>query len=111
MACRRSRTAPASSIRRSRSAVGAVPSDRPHQPLQAARSRRSEMSVEPLRAEQQHAQIAALSPRLRSKIRVAADGCWEWTASRRPDGYGQVWDGKKVNVAHRVIYEALIGRI
>lgn len=31
--------------------------------------------------------------------------CWEWTASTRKDGYGQVWQGKALLSAHRVAYE------
>lgn len=31
-----------------------------------------------------------LEARLLSRRRITAGGCWEWTASRFPDGYGQV---------------------
>lgn len=57
----------------------------------------------------------ALPPRIASKIAVDASGCWLWTASIRPDGYGQlnvVIDGKKtVRVAHRIVYMELVGAI
>ncbi len=37
-------------------------------------------------------------------------GCWNWTASKHPRGYGvfSTWQGKKSRRAHRVIYAALI---
>jgi hypothetical protein len=40
------------------------------------------------------------------------DGCWLWTGSRRPDGYGVVHlpRGKQTR-AHRLIYEAVVGPI
>lgn len=31
--------------------------------------------------------------------------CWEWQASFRKDGYGQVWWRKNLLSAHRVAYE------
>lgn len=43
------------------------------------------------------------------------DGCWEWTASRKPSGYGQIMqrvDGKWTSsYAHRVAYELARGTI
>lgn len=38
----------------------------------------------------------------------APHGCWEWTASLT-EGYGQFWDGKKRNTAHRVSWELMNG--
>lgn len=43
---------------------------------------------------------------LRGKFTVD-DGCWEWTASRFRNGYGQ---GNRT-VAHRVVYELLVGPV
>ena len=44
-----------------------------------------------------------------------SDGCWEWTASRKPSGYGQIrmrGDGKWTSAyAHRVAYELTHGAI
>jgi hypothetical protein len=38
-------------------------------------------------------------------------GCWIWTGSRYPVGYGKVhWQGKKQG-AHRVVYTLLVGPI
>lgn len=40
-------------------------------------------------------------------------GCWRWTASIRPDGYGQLWlrEAQRPIVAHRWAYLALVGPI
>lgn len=37
-------------------------------------------------------------------------GCWPWTA-HRVDGYGSVWAGGRLQRAHRVAYEMLVGPI
>lgn len=42
---------------------------------------------------------------------LVGDGCWEWTGSRRPDGYGQIHVGGKNRRAHRVVYELMVGPI
>ena len=44
------------------------------------------------------------------KVHAREDGCWEWTASRNRAGlgYGQFWWGKRLVVAHRLAYEALV---
>jgi hypothetical protein len=48
-------------------------------------------------------------------IRRCPGRCWEWTASRRADGYGQFRVGGRVGGrilrAHRVAYELLVGPI
>jgi formylglycine-generating enzyme required for sulfatase activity len=56
--------------------------------------------------------VELLPERIRSKIRVAESGCWEWTASRHhQSGYGSVfWNGKAC-AAHRVVYELLVETI
>lgn len=41
----------------------------------------------------------------------APSGCLVWTASTRPDGYGQVGSGKKNCAAHRASYAATFGPI
>jgi hypothetical protein len=35
--------------------------------------------------------------------------CWLWTASRKPNGYGQFMMWPKLRYAHRVAYELLVG--
>jgi hypothetical protein len=49
---------------------------------------------------------------LASKVEVSEAGCWVWTASRKPAGYGQVfWKGRKSQYAHRISYELAKGAI
>lgn len=39
------------------------------------------------------------------------DGCWIWTGSRGPLGYGQIGIGPRNYGTHRVAYELLVGPI
>ena len=49
--------------------------------------------------------------RFNAKFSICPDtGCWLWTASIHPEGYGRFWDGK-VAKAHRVAHELFIGPI
>lgn len=49
---------------------------------------------------------------VRIASKVDADGeCWLWTASVNQAGYGQLNWKKKIQRAHRVIYELLVGPI
>ena len=45
-----------------------------------------------------------------SKV-AKSDGCWEWTASRLPQGYGQFWDKGKMRRASRIAWELTNGPI
>lgn len=46
------------------------------------------------------------------KITINAEtGCWEWTGYRFQDGYGGIKNGRSWRVAHRVLYELLVGRV
>ena len=57
-------------------------------------------------------QKTSILSRLSSKITIDQQtGCWLWTASLKPNGYGQRWDGYKLTWAHRAVYEALRGAI
>ena len=37
--------------------------------------------------------------------------CWPWTASRKPNGYGQFMVWPKLRYAHRVAYEMAVGPV
>ena len=52
---------------------------------------------------------ATLTERFWDKVRVT-DSCWEWTGARVA-GYGEFWLDGRVQRAHRVAYEALVGPI
>lgn len=59
--------------------------------------------------------MKSLRERFASKVRRIPGGCWEWTGSKREDGYGKIvgyTDGKKRLLrAHRVSYELHYGPI
>lgn len=42
---------------------------------------------------------------------TVGDGCWEWTASKTPLGYGKMQVSGKMQYAHRIVYELLVGPI
>lgn len=49
-----------------------------------------------------------LPERFWTKVEIADDGCWRWTGTRTPRGYGQFhWSGRH-RPAHRVAYETLV---
>ncbi len=52
--------------------------------------------------------VTPLFVRFITKIEVAPNGCWLWTGALN-SGYGVVWDGAKVQRAHRVSYELFRG--
>lgn len=55
--------------------------------------------------------IGVLPERIRVKIDMA-DDCWLWTAAKDRHGYGRVrWEGLSSAMAHRVVYELLVGPI
>lgn len=57
-------------------------------------------------------EVRSLRERLEEKYVVdSKSGCWVWTRTGRRDGYGQIWNGKKIKVAHRVSYELNVGPI
>lgn len=51
-----------------------------------------------------------LEERFWGKVDKSGD-CWEWTASRRANGYGQIMIDKVNRTAHRVAYELANGPI
>lgn len=55
--------------------------------------------------------VSDLPERIASKIEVAENGCWVWTASKTNQGYAQVNRQGKTSTAHRVVYELLVSKI
>jgi hypothetical protein len=50
--------------------------------------------------------------RFRRRVRfVGDDGCWAWTGPTDRGGYGMTTLGKQKVMAHRVVYELLVGPI
>lgn len=41
----------------------------------------------------------------------AGEGCWNWTGSRKPSGYGQFWYNDRPGYSHRWVYEFVFGPI
>jgi hypothetical protein len=39
------------------------------------------------------------------------DTCWLWTASKKPNGYGQMTVNQKTVYPHRLVYEMMVGLI
>ena len=50
-------------------------------------------------------------PRLLAKIEQLPSGCWQWKASKYPAGYGQMWNGSRVEQAHRISFREFVGDI
>lgn len=47
-----------------------------------------------------------------NKVAISSpDKCWEWTASKYYNGYGQFFDGKNKICAHRFAYKDRVGTI
>jgi hypothetical protein len=42
---------------------------------------------------------------------VESDGCWEWTGDRCARGYGRMTINRKKVMAHRIVYQELVGPI
>lgn len=40
-----------------------------------------------------------------------ADACWLWLGTKTEDGYGQMWNGRRSRIAHRIAYELEFGEI
>ncbi len=57
-------------------------------------------------------QVNELPDRILNKIELEPNsGCWLWTATTTPKGYGRVWWESNLMRAHRLVYELLIGPI
>jgi HNH endonuclease len=46
-----------------------------------------------------------------SKTQLMPNGCMEWTGFRSQSGYGQAYNGRRSEVAHRVVYKLAFGEI
>jgi hypothetical protein len=58
------------------------------------------------------ARRATLEERFWVKVdKRGPDDCWPWQGAIQPAGYGQIWAGGKLGLAHRVAYELLVGPI
>jgi hypothetical protein len=52
------------------------------------------------------------TPSLSSRIEFVADGCWLWTGSLSPTGYGErIRRSGNRQAPHRVVYELMVGPI
>lgn len=55
---------------------------------------------------------ACVLHRFWSKVEVQPNGCWHWTGTVKPNGYGRLWLARGVMVhAHRLAYELFVGPI
>lgn len=54
---------------------------------------------------------SSLPERIAKKITVSDGGCWLWTGSIIPSGYGYVWWCNRAQRVHRVVYTLLVGPI
>ena len=54
--------------------------------------------------------MSSLPARISEKIQIT-ETCWTWLAYKDVDGYGQVKIDKRMKVAHRAVYELLVGPI
>lgn len=52
-----------------------------------------------------------LTDRIRLRVSPQPNGCWNWTHTLDTKGYGQVSVHGRLRMAHRVVYEALVGPI
>lgn len=54
----------------------------------------------------------SLAERFEAKVqRITECGCWIWTGAVNNRGYGQLYDGSKVCLAHRLSYEMHVAKI
>jgi hypothetical protein len=51
-----------------------------------------------------------IEKRFWAKVDKSGD-CWEWTRKVSPAGYGSIWHGDRMQLAHRVSYEMTNGQI
>ncbi len=56
-------------------------------------------------------QLLEFPERFRAKFSILDSGCWGWTASKNPKGYGHFWSDGRLQGAHRWVYEWVNGTI
>jgi len=44
-------------------------------------------------------------------VKKVPSGCWEWTMTKRGEGYGNIWNGERNEAAHRFSYRKFIGEV
>ena len=49
--------------------------------------------------------------RLAARYEVDNSGCWRWVARTAGNGYGQFWNGGRTLLAHRAMYQEVVGPI
>jgi len=54
-------------------------------------------------------QMQTLPKHIQRHINQTEDGCWKWTASKSPDGYGWASLDNKTHQAHRLVYRLIRG--
>lgn len=52
-----------------------------------------------------------LAQRFHAKVWKHDAGCWEWIGSKQPTGYAQLWNGQRVEQAHRISFRLTCGAI
>lgn len=55
--------------------------------------------------------VQILEQRINARLLRRPGGCLEWQGSRTTAGYGQMWDGSRVAMVHRMSYELAKGPI
>lgn len=53
--------------------------------------------------------MKTIGNRFMSFIQISNTGCWEWTGSKNPSGYGLMAVGRKAKLAHRLSWEFTYG--
>ena len=53
----------------------------------------------------------AIETRLLNHLRRSRSGCWEWTRSKNPKGYGKISVGGRLLKTHRLSYSLFCGSI
>jgi len=55
--------------------------------------------------------VSVLGDRRASRVVIDDSGCWIWTGSRNPGGYGQTRDGARMTRVHQIAFVAAKGPV